>query len=81
MKVWYLQVLLNIVYQSFIAIALKTLIFTIFGGLEIGFVTKKLHNIFLGLSIYFSQKLVSLWTSYDMLCHLVHIIFFLICIT
>ena len=54
MKVWYLQVLLNIIYQSFIAIALKTLIFTIFRGLEIGFVTKKLHNIFLGLCIYFS---------------------------
>ena len=78
MKVWYLQVSLNIIYQIFIAIALKTLIFFFFFELEIGFVTKKLLNIFLALCIYFSQKPVSLWTSYDMLCHLVYIIFPLI---
>ena len=72
--------MLNILYQNFIAIVTKILIFTTFLGTIIC-----LFNIFLGLCIYFLQKpakmilenhsLKRFWTAYDTFYHLVYIIF------
>ena len=46
-------------YQSFIAIVTKIVIFTIFRDYNL-FYNKKLFNIFLGLCIYFLQKPVKM---------------------
>ena len=77
-------------YQSFIAIVTKIVIFTIFRDYNL-FYNKKLFNIFLGLCIYFLQKPVKMilenhllkrfWTAYDTLCHLVFMTFPLISLT
>ena len=58
-KVSYLQPLLNILYQNFVSIALKTK-FYYFLETRICFVKKKLFNIFLGLCIYCAQKSVKM---------------------
>ena len=83
----YLQLLLSILYQGFIAIVSKTVVFPIFRDYNL-FCNKKLLNIILGLCIYFFQKPVKMilenhslkrfWIAYDTLCHLVYT---LICIT
>ena len=84
----YLYLLLNIIYQSFIAIVQQNYKFL---ETKICFMKKKMFNIFLGLCIYFIQKSVKMilenhslnhfWTAYYILCHLVYIIPSLISMT